>query len=170
MRREAFSLLEMILATAILAASAMVLSALIGLGSKYGNRAEERNMAVSQAESLLDEFLAQLGNDDRPIEERTGELPGSTPRGFRIRANPFHMKNANLSRIGDRADGHDAGLLMVTVELFEVAGSIPSEQVKPLVKLSRWIRQPHTARDSLSTGTSMGKTRDVVRSQRGAFP
>ena len=85
MTRNAFSLLEIIIATAVLAASAMVLSSLIGLGSQYGNRAEERTIALAQAESLMDEFLAELGSESNQTAENTGELPGPPQRGFRIR-------------------------------------------------------------------------------------
>ena len=94
MTRSAFSLLEIIIATAVLAASAMVLSSLIGLGSRYGNRAEERTLALSQAESLIDEFLAQLDSETDQAKESTGELPGPPPRGFRIRAMPFELSKA----------------------------------------------------------------------------
>ena len=62
--REAFSLLEVIIATAILAGSAMVLFSLISLGTKYGNRAEEKTIAVSQAQSVLDEFIARMPNEE----------------------------------------------------------------------------------------------------------
>ncbi|MFN7626093.1 MAG: prepilin-type N-terminal cleavage/methylation domain-containing protein, partial [Pirellula sp.] len=49
--RGAFSLLEVMIATAILAGSAMVLLSLIGLGARYGNRAEVRIAALVQAQS-----------------------------------------------------------------------------------------------------------------------
>lgn len=146
MMRRAFSLLEIIIATAVLAASAMVLSSLIGLGAKYGNRAEERTIAVSQAESLMDEFLAQLGNEDVQAEESTGELPGPPPRGFRVSAVPFEVTNAN-SNGGSAVNtaNRRGGLLRVTVEVFETSGSRDLNGTKPLIAISRLIRQPQIA-------------------------
>ncbi len=84
-RRGGFSLLEVMLATAILASSAMVLSSLLGLGAKYGSRAEARTEALSQAQSLLAEFLAMPGEAAELESERTGLLNSSPPRSFRIR-------------------------------------------------------------------------------------
>ena len=79
-RRAGFSLLEVMLATAILAASALVLSSLLGLGAKFGSRAEERTEALAQAQSLLDEFLAMPAGAGEPLEEITGELAGTPTR------------------------------------------------------------------------------------------
>src|SRR5690606_25167750 len=84
-RRAGFSLLEVMLATAILASSAMVLSSLLGLGAKFGRRAEARTEALSQAQSLLAEFLAMPGEEPEAESERTGLLNSSPPRAFRIR-------------------------------------------------------------------------------------
>jgi type II secretory pathway pseudopilin PulG len=146
MMRSAFSLLEIIIATAVLAASAMVLSSLIGLGAKYGNRAEERTIAVSQAESLMDEFLAQLDNENIQVEESTGELPGPPPRGFRVSAIPFEVTNANSNDgSGVNVAKRSGGLLRVTVEVFETSGSNDLSGTKPLIELSRLIRQPQMA-------------------------
>ncbi len=165
MIRSAFSLLEIIIATAVLAASAMVLSSLIGLGAKYGNRAEERTIAVSQAESLMDEFLAQLGNENSQAEESTGELPGPPPRAFRISAIPFEVGSAD-TRVGsgENVGKRSRGMLRVTVEVFETSGSNDASATNPLIKLSRLIRQPQQAPDALSNAARG----DV--SVQGAFP
>ncbi len=92
--RQGFSLLEVMLATAMLAASALVLSSLLGLGAKFGSRAESRTEALSLAQSLLDEFLALPIVDDDSSEEQTGELPTSPPRSYRIRVEPVSKKLA----------------------------------------------------------------------------
>lgn len=152
MTRSAFSLLEIIIATAVLAASAMVLSSLIGLGSKYGNRAEERTIAVSQAESLMDEFLAQLGNEENQLEESTGELPGPPPSSFRISATPFEVGNQNPTSSGESLNDRSGGLLRVTVAVFEVGGSNVTAEAKPLVELSRLIRNPKIVRGPVQRG------------------
>ncbi len=57
-RRDGFSLIEMILATAILAASGSALFMLIGQASRFGLRAEEESTALQLAQSLLDETIA----------------------------------------------------------------------------------------------------------------
>ena len=84
-KRSGFSLLEVMLATAILASSAMVLSSLLGLGTKLGCRAESRPEALSAAQSLLAEFLVLPGEQSEREEERTGILNSNPPRAFRIR-------------------------------------------------------------------------------------
>ncbi len=160
MMRKAFSLLEIIIATAILAASAMVLTSLIGLGTTYGNRAEERTIAISQAESLLDEFLAQL-SEQSTREQVTGELPGPPSRGFRITATAFNLGDSTAPRTsGESAKGaggdRAGGLLQVTVEIFDSNSTNSSGASKPLAQLSRLIRRPSLTEDStlgLSQGT-----------------
>ncbi len=158
MNRDAFSLLEVIIATAVLAASAMVLSSLISLGSKYGNRAEERTLAVSQAESLLDEFLAKLSVENPPFEESTGELlssrlPGKQLKTFRLTSTPFSFGSADPNRTGEIASKVGGGLLRVKVEIFEASGANLSGEAKPIVELTRLIRQPQQATEATSTGT-----------------
>ena len=146
MNRAAFSLLEIIIATAVLAASAMVLSSLIGLGSKYGNRAEERTIATSQAESLMDECLAQLANANDPMAERTGELPGPPRRGFRISTTPFAQgtfaqgTGASASDSPGEGKNRSSSLLRITVEVFETGGANLNGDTRPLVRLSRLTR------------------------------
>lgn len=142
MMRSAFSLLEIIIATAVLAASAMVLSSLIGLGTKYGNRAEEVTIALTQAQSLMDEFLAQTYSESNQ-DEITGELPGPPARGFRIGLVPFEIGSAPAANNSGRNSSEEAaGLLRVTVEVFSNVGGDSGSTAKPLVHLSRLIRRP----------------------------
>lgn len=170
MRRKAFSLLEIIIATAVLAASAMVLSSLIGMGSKYGNRAEERTMAVSQAESLLDEFLAGLSYEKGQLEDRSGELPGLPPRGFRVSAIPFPIGTIDSNVAGESVNEFSSGLLRVTVMVFETSASNLSGEAKPLVELSRLMRRPPRALDSASNGTPKAIAHDVDSALQGISP
>ncbi len=145
MNRPAFSLLEIIIATAVLAASAMVLSSLISLGARYGNRAEERTLALVQAESLLDEYIAQLSTSttDREV---TGSLKSPKPIAFRIRATPYEIGMQNSSRGGgERLQKQDDGLLLVNVELFESDGRdvlLAGAESRPLVSVHRLVRNP----------------------------
>jgi type II secretory pathway pseudopilin PulG len=174
-KRHAFSLLEIIIATAVLAASAMVLSSLIGLGSRFGNRAEERTLAMSQAESLLDEYLAGLGSGDNRLEASTGELPGPPPRGYRISAAPWELSNGNANSLSAMQGGSDAnagrgGLLQVTVMLFEASGANLAGEGKVLIELSRLIRQPQPKVDPLSSGIQSGAAQDFDPAMRGGLP
>ncbi|TWT80833.1 hypothetical protein CA13_22790 [Planctomycetes bacterium CA13] len=57
-RRIGFSLMEMIIATAVLAGSGAALFALVGQASQLARRAEERTVALQFAQSVLDEYLA----------------------------------------------------------------------------------------------------------------
>lgn len=123
-----FSLLEVILATAILAASSMVLVSLIGLGTKYGNRAEEQTLLASQAQSLLDEFIvssssSSLASQTNEPSERSGLLPGRPSHAYRLRAFPFEAAT---------------GLTMVSVQVF--ASSTPAAEATPLLELSQLVR------------------------------
>lgn len=140
-----FSLLEVILATSILAASAMVLSSLISLGAKYGNRAEARAMAHEQAQSLLDEFVltANLQSDTTTIE---GEMPGLPPRHFKITAVAWEREastdgsNTTSSLAASSTTTKANPLYVVRVEITE--GDSPSENSsKPLCRLERLLRR-----------------------------
>lgn len=189
MKRDAFSLLEVMIATAVLAASAMVLSSLIGLGSKFGNRAEERTIALAQAESLMDEFVAQLGSGGQEgsggnrLNEITGELPGPPARAYRISASPFTIGSANGAQISslqgqNQSGSNQRGLLRVTVEVFESAGMDVGSEAKSLIELSRLVRQPQVVSASngmLPEGASpdampLDAAQSIAPSTQGGFP
>ncbi len=88
--RYAFSLLEVMIATAILAASAMVLLSLISLGTRFGSKAETRIGALIQAESIMDESIlaVQAGSDQ---ESYSAVLPGGQPRSYRVVIEPIPL-------------------------------------------------------------------------------
>ena len=145
-----FSLLEVIIATAILAASAMVLTSLLGLGSKYGNRAEERSLLVAQTQSLLDEFIVSAGADST-IEARnqdqwelTGTLPGNPVHSYRLTAAPFEKDGQSTDRIPlalneeTPAGSQVFGLTLVRIEVF--AGAEPQTDEFPMLELSQLVR------------------------------
>ena len=140
--RAAFSLLEVIIATAILAGSAIVLISLISLGTKYGNRAEERTIAISQAQSVMDEFIVRMSSEEIR-EEVSGVLPVTPPRNFRIVVTPFEPAgNGGANRNQEPANGMQPALYRVTVKLFESNATIVSEDSEPLCQLSRLVRRP----------------------------
>lgn len=88
--RYAFSLLEVMIATAILAASAMVLLSLISLGTRFGSKAESRISALIQAQSIMDESIlaVQAGSDQ---ETYSAVLPGGQPRNYRVVIEPIPL-------------------------------------------------------------------------------
>ena len=71
-RRRAFSLLEVIIATGILAASTMLLLGMFSTGQQHAQRAEQRVVAQMVCQSKLDELMAdpsQLRSvEDEPVE------------------------------------------------------------------------------------------------------
>jgi type II secretory pathway pseudopilin PulG len=91
--RYAFSLLEVMIATAILAASAMVLLSLISLGTRFGSKAEARIGALIQAQSILDESIlsVQAGNDQ---ESYSAVLPGIQPLSYRVVIEPIPLADS----------------------------------------------------------------------------
>jgi type II secretory pathway pseudopilin PulG len=140
--RSAFSLLEIIIATAILAGSAMVLFSLIGLGTKYGNRAEEQTLAISQAQSVLDEFIANL-SDEEIQEGVSGVLNGVPARSYRIEILPFELAgNSGAVRNSSTSSETQTVLVRVTVALFKGNVSLAGMESEPLCQLSRLVRRP----------------------------
>jgi len=172
-KRSGFSLLEVMLATAILASSAMVLGSLLGLGSKFGSRAEARTEALSDAQSLLAEFLVLPGEQSEREDERTGILNSNPPRSFRIRmvdavpggadragsgansslpASSHSTMNSLTSSSSSASQANSSQspqpspsrLVMVTVEVFESAEQEVSDDARVLCQLSQLVRIPAT--------------------------
>ena len=90
-----FSLLEVMIATAILAASAMVLLSLISLGTRFGSKAETRIGGLVQAQSILDESILRMQAGES-IESYTAVLPGTTPKStkpksYRVTIEPYAL-------------------------------------------------------------------------------
>ena len=171
--RTGFSLLEVMLATALLAASAMVLSSLLGLGAKFGSRAEQLTEAISQAQSLMDEFVALPPRDTALDEEMSGELAGTRPRGYRIRVTPVSLggganRSGSIASVdGAAGDENRAGLVRVTVEILATPVAASGEGTTPLCRISRLVRQRRlSGARSNSTGAAMTDS----DSMSGALP
>jgi prepilin-type N-terminal cleavage/methylation domain-containing protein len=129
-----FSLLEVIIATAVLAGSAMVLVSMIGVGSRFGQQAERRTLALAAASSLLDELIAT--NDlDSITQESTGVYGKNNPLGYRIRVFPFSSQTANQVE-------PISGLQQITVEVFSSEIRTTDVENKPLCALTRIVRMP----------------------------
>lgn len=158
MSRGAFSLLEVMIATAILAGSAMVLLSLIGLGTRYGNRSETRIAALVQAQSILDESIARITAGDT-TEKYSGELSGDPIRSYQITIEPVadeeDSKDWNDPEPPQLAESapppnltivppgqRNTSLVRVTVKLFDGANnmSAATTSTNPIISLNRWIR------------------------------
>jgi prepilin-type N-terminal cleavage/methylation domain-containing protein len=154
-RLSGFSLLEVIIATAILAASSMVLLSLLGLGTKYGNRAEERSLIASQAQSLLDEYIVSASadaidgqTDSNDRQERTGKLPGLPTHRYRLVASPFMPATLRASNsaigqgasttVGSPAARRSNGLTLLHIQVFE-SGAENVEAI-PMLEFSQIVR------------------------------
>lgn len=126
-RRKGLSLLEVIIATAILSGAGFVLFSIIGLGAKYARRAEAITLAHHFAQTLLDEAIAQPDNIGRDRTETILEAPEWS---YRISTVPLD----------------DPALVQVTIEIFPTqeasADSAPSGDSPFRYSLSRWIRIP----------------------------
>lgn len=162
--RTGFSLLEVMIATAILAGSAMVLMSLISMGTKYGGRAEDRIAALVQAQSILDENIARMAFEETR-EQQSGELSlgdsASAPRrSYRISVQPYPWSDDTREAAAMSADAtaietntakdsahpeslarRPSSLVRVTVELFDGGASQGSAEPDPLVALTRIVRK-----------------------------
>lgn len=132
--RSGFSLLEVMIATGVLAGSAMVLISLIGMGTKYGQLAEQRVIALATADSLLEELLA-TGRLDPTSTEITGATSSLNPLGFRIRVAAYRPSGGNSVEAIE-------GLQQITVEIFASELGLGSAEPEPLCSLSRIVRLP----------------------------
>ena len=150
-RRSGFSLMEMMLATAILAGSGTALFLLIGQGSDFGRRAEERATALHLAQSLLDEALTMPEN-----VEGQGTFESDPRWGYRVTRDAVDIPSASgLSSSATSASAPSAsapsastsagvGLVRVTVEVFieEAAGVGGGEPEDVACRLVQIVRRP----------------------------
>lgn len=148
-----FSLLEVIIATAALAGSAMVLISLLGLGSKFGSRAEYKTLAMCRAESILDEAIATSLLDE-DTQEITDNIGGRWPMSYRITVTPFQMK-----AVGN-AGPNNLRLQRITVEVFESESQMAEGSSGPLCKVTRLIRNHQASGSDRSENSSASSLND----------
>lgn len=179
-RRDGFSLIEMILATAILAASGSALFMLIGQASRFGLRAEEESTALQLAQSLLDETIAMpaavetegtFENDPRwsyRIVRETVEGESSAGGGIST-GGAASMGGARTTRGGTATGGGTAGgepaggtLTRIVVEVMRSdeaprpvapSGSSGASDL-PVCRLARWVVLVEPAAETRSEFTS----------------
>ncbi len=140
-----FSLLEVIIATAVLAGSSMILISLIGLGTKFGSNAEQRSLALCAAQTVLEEFVA-TGSDDSSAAEITGVIGGRWEMSYRLTVSSLA---ADRSQSGPSSV---VGLQRLTVEVFESELHLSQDTARPLCSVSRLVR-----RSEYSQGETRGE-------------
>lgn len=155
--RAGFSLIEVILATAILLGSVIVLSQLAGLGRTHAQNADKLAQAQRICENTLNEIMLGI----RPLspveaapllpvesvelqDELQGELSGETlapgrdeDRLIGSTETPYWMHTVRIE-----AEQGTPGLASLTVEVMEARRSGPRRN---RFSLTRWIRQQSPA-------------------------
>lgn len=125
-KRNAFSLMEVILATAILAASGAALLGLIGQASRFALSAERRTIALMHAETLLDEYLVN----------RSFEMQGT------VASDPGWSYTIEAASVASSA----SSLERVEVSVFEggdgsaTRSSDSRGENVPVVQIVRWVK------------------------------
>lgn len=123
-RHSGLSLLEVIIATAVLAGSGLALFSIIGMGSKYALRAEEATYAQHFAQSVLDEWLTAPTSVGT---EQTGTFEEAPHWSYQVESQSLE----------------EPGLCAVTVEIFHSQNSQQFDAaVEPIYRLTRWVRVP----------------------------
>lgn len=180
-RRTAFSLMEVIVATAVLAAAGAALFALIGQASQLARKAQRRTDALQVATSVMDEAIAVRGTLREgettavyeslpdwqyritcepfgPAEGVGGSLSGSSVAGSSVAADAETIADANS---GGRGVGSSATLRRIIVEVFPAGNGIGGEGVATLasdaqatVRLVRVVRALRTSASTAAVGDS----------------
>lgn len=133
--RRGYSLLEVILATAILAGSSLMLATLISNGANLGSRAQDRCEALLVAQTLIDETLALRHGEVFQEEESFSE---TSRWSYRLNAEPREM----------------TGVIVITAEVFPMdeEGGIPDGLEEPVIRLVRWYLPRIQPADSTGPG------------------
>jgi hypothetical protein len=129
----------------------LVLSSLLGLGAKFGRRAELRSFAMEQAQSLLAQHLVTVSSTSE-AGELTGELKGPPSLSYRIDVVPFSPgQGSSTQSTGTSTAGSStqSPMQLITVRIFESPEAPSGEEAKALAVLSQLVR---SSRMSVSTG------------------
>ncbi len=116
----------------------MILMSLVGTGSRFGSRSEQRALALSAAQSLLDEYLAQPASDDSDAQI-TGVVEGRLPMVYRISISPFQLETSSTDPSNSEPTNL-SGLNQITIEVFETEAQVAAGSARPLCVLQRTAR------------------------------
>ena len=94
--KRGFSLLEVIIATAILTASAMMLMSMFSMADRHANRAERRLIARMLCESKLDELLT---TPETILPTRVGYFPNFPGWVWSLELQPTALDDFALMRV-----------------------------------------------------------------------
>ena len=142
--REAFSLMEVIFATAILLGSTLVLVQLVGIGREHAWKADDVTRAQVLCQNKLNELLAGIAPLEPAEDEALEEDPDWT---YTVQVEPLDL----------------AGLVSVSVAVSEVPSDSDlagrTDQSRRGFRLVRWMRQPAMA-DGHEVPTAPSGTRE----------
>lgn len=161
-QRAGLSLLEVMIATGIVTASAVLLTSLISTGADLALRAEQRAEALMLCQNRIAEF--QLADStDRAEGEQSGVCPESEDWSYRLDVQPVEL---NGTAGFDAASSSDSGqrsstqLLKVIVEVFPSqettasgfsrASGGDSNESRATARLVKWIRVRVDATEQVS--------------------
>ena len=130
-RHRGFSLLEVIIATGIMATSSALLLNLLSTGERHASRAETRGMAQMLCQTKLDEFLA---NPQEFIEINNEPFPGYEDWEYSIRWQAMEIPGLIQLRVSVRLIQPSARLMAPTT---------PNQSFE----LIRWARLPEQEED-----------------------
>ena len=159
-RRLAFSLMEVIIATAVLAASGAALFALIGQAAGYASKAQTRSEALLAAQTALDEYLAGVPEEELSRSQTEGERRwqieiADETLGLAVSRSTSQMAGGDPSSVAgsSQMNAEDTPLQhatpmelrRVTVQVFaspQIAGGSRGGDAQPIVELTTWSRLP----------------------------
>lgn len=148
MKRRAFSLLEVIIATAILASSAVLLMSLFSTGDRHAVRADERTIAQMLCQSKLDELLADPSQMVPIQNEVIRQYPGWvwSLDVQETTVEKFVKVTVSMTRIPGMETGADLDLATNTAfdetdePLTLDANAMSSLPKTPTYELTRWMK------------------------------
>ncbi|KLU05740.1 hypothetical protein RISK_002372 [Rhodopirellula islandica] len=145
------SLMEMVLATALLASSGVALFTLVGQATQLARRAEERTVALQMAQSTMDEFLATGSNSELEME---GSFPSDPRWRYRIELSDVEATDQSESKLKR---------IVVSIDRTNERGGTASDTA--VVSLVRWTSATKPPRqspnDSVSPESSDGLPPDA---------
>ena len=169
--RGGFSLMELILATAILAASGAALFGLIGQGSLFARRSQARAETLHLAQSALDEYLAVP--DAIPPE---GTFETHPEWAYRIRQEEIDLGNGVAATSADRVEAAvgpaavGSKLLRVVIEVAPADAAGVSGGADPVCTLTRWVRLASAASGDTSAGGGSSEPQGEIVSEPVTTP
>lgn len=141
--RQAFSLLEVIIATAILAASAMMLMSMFATGDRHTKRATERAIAQMLCESKLEELLVDPAKLVSIQGESFLQFPGWTSS---VEVQPTTLPglvqvSVSVTHLPGTDVGADLSITNVSTEAATTASpNVASLSMDPTFQITRWMK------------------------------